>query len=70
MGRHGHATSNGVDVLLAPELMVEGTQDLRDPSPVLEYARHAYDVIMLDTGSVYGDWNLNMARLSPMSCCW
>jgi len=55
---------NGVDVLLAPELMVEGTQDLTDPSPVLEYARHAYDVVILDTGSVYGNWNLNTARLS------
>ena len=55
-------TVNGVDVLLAPELMVEGAQDLHDPSPILEYARHAYDVIMLDAGSVYGDWNLNLAR--------
>jgi pilus assembly protein CpaE len=55
---------NGVDVLLAPELMVEGTQDLRDPSPILEYARHAYDVIIVDTGGVYGDWNLNQARLA------
>jgi len=55
---------NGVDVLLAPELMVEGTQDLRDPAPILEYARHAYDVIVVDTGGVYGDWNLNQARLA------
>lgn len=54
----------GVDVLLAPELMVEGTQDLHDPSPILEYARHAYDVIVIDTGGVYGDWNLNTARLA------
>ena len=37
---------NGVDVLLAPELIVEGIQDLRDPSPILEYARHAYDVVV------------------------
>lgn len=53
---------NGVDVLLAPELMVEGSQDLRDPTPVLEYARHSYDAIVVDTGSVYGEWNLNTAR--------
>ena len=52
----------GVDVLLAPEMMVEGTQDLHDPSPILEYARHAYDVVIVDTGGVYGDWNLNTAR--------
>ncbi len=55
---------NGVDVLLAPELMVEGAQDLRDPSPILEYARHAYDVVVLDTSGVYGEWNLNQARLA------
>ncbi len=53
---------SGVDVLLAPELMVEGAQDLRDPSPILDYARHAYDVVVVDTGGVYGDWNLNTAR--------
>ena len=55
-------TVNGVDVLLAPELMVEGAQDLRDPTPILDYARHAYDVVIVDTGGVYGDWNLNAAR--------
>src|SRR6202012_5238771 len=55
---------NGVDVLLAPELMAEGIQDLRDPTPVLDYARHAYDVVVVDTGGVYGDWNLNQARLA------
>ena len=55
---------NGVDVLLAPELMVEGAQDLRDPSPILEYARHDYDVVVIDAGGVYGEWNLNTARLA------
>ena len=55
---------NGVDVLLAPELMVEGGNDLRDPSPILDYARHNYDVIVIDAGGVYGEWNLNQARQS------
>jgi pilus assembly protein CpaE len=55
---------NGVDVMLAPELMVEGTQDLHDPAPVLDFARQHYDVIVADAGGVYGDWNLNLARLS------
>jgi pilus assembly protein CpaE len=53
---------NGVDVLLAPDLMVEGAASLRDPSPILEYARHIYDVVVIDTASVYGEWNLNVAR--------
>jgi pilus assembly protein CpaE len=53
---------NGVDVLLAPELIVDGMQDLRDPSPILDYARHVYDVVVIDAGGVYGEWNLNQAR--------
>ena len=53
---------NGVDVLLAPEMMVDQAQELRDPAPILEYARQAYDVVILDTSGVYGDWNLNAAR--------
>ena len=54
---------NGVDVLLAPELILENVQDLlNDPTPILEYARHYYDVVVLDTASVYGEWNLNLAR--------
>jgi len=55
-------TVNGVDVLLAPELITENPPELNDPSPILEYARRAYDVIILDAGNVYGDWNLNQAR--------
>jgi pilus assembly protein CpaE len=53
---------HGVDVLLAPDLMLDQNLDLRDPSPILEYARHAYDVVILDTSSVYTEWNLNCAR--------
>ncbi len=55
---------NGVDVLLAPELIAEGLQDLRDPTPIIEYARHAYDIVVIDAGGVYGEWNLNQARLA------
>lgn len=55
---------DGIDVLLAPDLMPEGTAGLRDPSPILEYARHYYDVVILDTSGVYGEWNLNAARLA------
>jgi pilus assembly protein CpaE len=55
---------NGIDVLLAPELLVEGAQDLKDPGPILEYARHNYDAVVIDAGGVYGEWNLNQARLA------
>jgi pilus assembly protein CpaE len=54
----------GIDVLLAPELLVEGANDLRDPSPILDYARHNYDVVVIDAGGVYGEWNLSQARMA------
>jgi pilus assembly protein CpaE len=54
----------GVDVLLSPEVMTEGMAELSDASAVIEYARGSYDLVVLDTGSVYGDWNLSQARLA------
>lgn len=57
-------TVNGVDLLLAPELITDGVSGLTDPSPILNYARNAYDVVILDTNSVYGAWNLSQARVA------
>ena len=54
--------SNGVDVLLSPENPGEGQSDLADAGPVIEYARYKYDVVILDTNSVYGHWNLSQAQ--------
>jgi pilus assembly protein CpaE len=54
----------GIDVLLAPEVLVEGANDLRDPTLILDYARHNYDVVVIDAGGVYGEWNLNQARMA------
>ena len=55
---------NGVDVLLSPEVMTEGMSDLKDASSIIEYARGVYHLVVLDTGSVYGDWNLSQAQLA------
>ncbi len=55
---------HGIDVMLAPELLVEGANELRDPSPILDYARHNYDVVVIDAAGVYGEWNLNQARMA------
>jgi pilus assembly protein CpaE len=54
----------GVDVLLSPEVMTDGVSDLKDASAIVEYARGAYDLVVLDAGSVYGEWNLSQAQLS------
>lgn len=54
-------TAGGIDVLLAPDMVV-GMPQLTDASPIINFARHAYDVVIMDTGSVYGEWNLSQAR--------
>jgi pilus assembly protein CpaE len=54
--------SHGVDVLLAPEMMLDGANQMTDPLPVLEFARRAYDIVIVDCGGPYGEWNLNIAR--------
>ena len=54
----------GVDVLLSPEVMSEGMSELKDAGAIIEYARGTYDAVVLDAGSVYGDWNLSQAQLS------
>lgn len=57
-------TTNGVDVLLSPEMMVEGVNEIVDAGPILEYARRYYDVVIVDAGSAYGEWNLSIARFA------
>jgi len=54
----------GVDVLLSPEVMTEGMSELKDAGSIIEYARGTYDIVVLDTGGVYGDWNLSQAQLA------
>src|SRR5277367_3467537 len=54
----------GVDVLLSPEVMTEGMSELKDASSIIEYARGTYDIVVLDTGGVYGEWNLSQAQLA------
>ncbi len=54
----------GVDVLLSPETLFEFASDLRDASPVINFARANYDVVVLDSPSVYGEWNMSQARMA------
>ena len=53
---------DGVDILLAPEVLVEGISELKDVSPIVNFARNHYDIIILDAGNVYGPWNLSQAQ--------
>lgn len=53
--------TQGVDVLLAPENGVEPMLDLPDPSPIVEFTRSAYDVVVLDLGEPFSPWALALA---------
>ncbi|MEO8097580.1 MAG: AAA family ATPase [Acidobacteriota bacterium] len=55
-------TTNGIDVLMAPDMITDAGGQTQDASPILNFARHSYDVVVVDTGSVYGEWNLSQAR--------
>jgi pilus assembly protein CpaE len=54
--------SNGIEVLLAPEAFVDPIADLQSANAIIEYARSAYEVAVLDCGSPFGSWNLSIAR--------
>jgi pilus assembly protein CpaE len=56
--------SNGIDVLLPPESFVDPGADLESAAPILDYAQSVYDVIILDCGGPFGNWNLSLARVS------
>jgi pilus assembly protein CpaE len=55
---------DGIDILLAPETLADAEMELTDASPILDYARHNYDIVIADCGSPYGDWSLSQASLS------
>ncbi len=54
--------SQGIDVLLPPENPVDSIQGLRSATPILDFARRMYDHVVVDVGSIYGDWTVSIAR--------
>lgn len=54
---------DGLEVLLSPDNPMDGMQDLPDPTPVVEFARQLYDVVVLDCPTVYGKWGLALATV-------
>ncbi len=53
----------GIDVLLSPENLMDGLDDLIDASPILDYAQASYETIIVDCGNSYTNWNLSVAYL-------
>jgi len=55
-------TSQGIDVLLPPESPMAAAQEVNDASPIIDFARRAYDHVILDTSGGYGAWSLSIAQ--------
>ncbi len=53
----------GIDVLLSPENLVNGLDELTDASPILDFAQASYETIIIDCGNSYTNWNLSIAYL-------
>jgi pilus assembly protein CpaE len=56
-------THQGIDVLLSPENLMDGIEDLTDATSILDFAQGSYDTIIVDCGNSYTNWNLSIAYL-------
>lgn len=54
--------SGGIDILLSPEAISEAVHEMRDPRALLDFVRSQYDAVIVDTGGVYGEWGIGLAR--------
>ncbi len=54
----------GVDVLLAPDTLIDPHTELSTAGPIIDFAQEMYEAVILDCGGVYGAWNMSLARLS------
>ena len=56
--------TSGMDVLMSPENSSDAAgADQQDPTSIVNFMRTIYDLAVLDTSGVYGEWNLALARL-------
>lgn len=52
-----------MDVMLSPEQPAHGIEEVHTPGGIIDFARTAYDAVILDTNGVYGPWNLAVAKM-------
>jgi len=57
------SSRDGLDILLSPENAMDSMQELPDPTPVIEFARQLYDVVLIDGPTLYGQWGLALAAI-------
>lgn len=54
--------SQGIDVLLSPENPTDGLDPSADPAPILDYARKNHEVVIVDCGGAFGQWNTAIVK--------
>lgn len=57
------AKVGGVDVLLAPERVIDPIGELQSAGTLTEFAGAMYDAVVADVGGPFGRWNLSVAGL-------
>ena len=57
------SVQDGLEILLSPDNPMDSIQELGDPTPVIEFVRQLYDVVVLDCPTVYGPWGLALATI-------
>ncbi len=56
--------TSGLDVLMSPENSADASgSDQQDPTLIIDFIRTMYDLVVLDTAGVYGQWNLTLAKM-------
>lgn len=53
----------GIDVMLSPEQPAHGIEEVHTPANLIDFARTAYDVVLVDTHGIYGPWNMVIAQM-------
>jgi pilus assembly protein CpaE len=54
----------GVDVLLSPEQPVDLSHSASELATLLEFCRHAYELVVADCGTAHGGWSTSLAKLA------
>jgi pilus assembly protein CpaE len=58
------ALHQGVDVLLAPEQPGDVSAGIGELAGLVDFFRQQYEIILIDAGTAYGAWSLELANLS------
>jgi len=56
-------TSGNIDIILGPDQPVHGIDEAHNAAHLIDFSRSLYEIVIVDTGGAFGQWNLTLARL-------